>query len=142
MAKYRQGRIRQEIMREVNNMLLLEIKDPRIEGVTITDVSITGDLQHATIYYSTLADKAGARQKTERGLAAVTGKIRSALGKKLSLYKTPEIKFERDLSVDYGSHIDALLNKIKAKDAVEDEEYDDYEDDELIDDEEDIEEEK
>lgn len=138
MAKYRQGRIRQEIMREVNNMLLLEIKDPRIEGVTITDVSITGDLQHATIYYSTLSDKAGARQKTERGLAAISGKIRSGLGKKLTLYKTPEIKFERDMSVDYGSHIDALLNKIKEKDAVEDEEYDDYDDEELMDNEEDL----
>ena len=113
MAKYRAGRVRQEILREVNNILLLEIKDPRVEGVTITDVNVTGDLQQATIYYSTLSDKAGERQKTQRGLDAITGKVRSDLGKKLTLYKTPEIKFERDRSIDYGSHIDSLLNQIK-----------------------------
>lgn len=113
MAKYRVGRVRQEILREVNNILLLEIKDPRIDGVTITDVNLTGDLQHATIYYSTLSNKAGERQKTQRGLDAITGKVRSDLGKKLTLYKTPEIKFERDRSIDYGSHIDSLLNQIK-----------------------------
>ncbi|HBY88850.1 MAG: 30S ribosome-binding factor RbfA [Ruoffia tabacinasalis] len=113
MAKYRAGRVRQEILREVNNILLLEIKDPRVEGVTITDVNVTGDLQQATIYYSTLSDKAGERQKTQRGLDAITGKVRRDLGKKLTLYKTPEIKFERDRSIDYGSHIDSLLNQIK-----------------------------
>lgn len=127
MAKYRVGRVRQEILREVNNIFLREIKDPRIEGVTITDVALTGDLQHATIYYSTLSNKAGERQKTERGLAAITGKVRSELGKKLTLYKTPEIKFERDQSIDYGSHIDSLLNQIKSKesDSVDDLDIDD-----------------
>lgn len=119
MAKYRAGRVRQEILREVNNILLLEIKDPRVEGVTITDVNVTGDLQQATIYYSTLSDKAGERQKTQRGLDAITGKVRSDLGKKLTLYKTPEIKFERDRSIDYGSHIDSLLNQIKGDDSEE-----------------------
>lgn len=115
MAKYRVGRVRQEILREVNNIMLLEIKDPRIEGVTITDVNLTGDLQQATIYYSTLSNKAGERQKTQRGLDAITGKVRSELGKKLTLYKTPEIKFERDQSIDYGSHIDSLLEQIKSE---------------------------
>ncbi|MGX7108389.1 30S ribosome-binding factor RbfA [Facklamia miroungae] len=112
MAKYRIGRVRQEIMREVNDILFKEIKDPRVEGVTITDVEITGDLQNATIYYSTLSDKASQRQKTSDGLKAVTGKVRSELGSRLTLYKVPEIKFERDQSIDYGNHIDALLNQL------------------------------
>ncbi|MCW6653273.1 30S ribosome-binding factor RbfA [Aerococcaceae bacterium NML191292] len=115
MANYRVGRVRQEILREVNNIFLREVKDPRIEGVTITDVDLTGDLQQATIYYSTLSDKAGERQKTEAGLKAVTGLVRSELGKRLKIYKTPEIKFERDASVDYGNRIDTLLNKIKSE---------------------------
>ncbi|MBD3948868.1 30S ribosome-binding factor RbfA [Tuanshanicoccus lijuaniae] len=114
MANYRHGRVRQEIMREVNRILMREIKDPRIEGVTITDVELTGDLQHATIFYSTLSDKAGARQKTQAGLEAVTGKVRSELGKAIQLYKVPELTFERDSSVDYGNRIDSLLNQIKS----------------------------
>ncbi|MGF3066141.1 30S ribosome-binding factor RbfA [Facklamia sp. P12945] len=112
MVKYRIGRVRQEIMREVNDILLKEIKDPRVEGVTITDVELTGDLQNATIFYSTLSDKAGERQKTSDGLKAITGKVRSELGSRLSLYKVPEVKFERDQSVDYGSRIDSLLNQL------------------------------
>ena len=119
MANYRVGRVRQEIMREVNRILLREAKDSRIEGVTITDVDLTGDLQQATIFYSTLSDKAGQRQKTEAGLKAVTGLVRSELGKVLKLYKTPEIRFERDRSVDYGNRIDQLLNQIHQQDQAE-----------------------
>lgn len=116
MANFRHGRVKQEILREVNRILMREIKDPRVEGVTITDVELTGDLQQATIYYSTLSDKAGARQKEQAGLEAVTGKVRSELGKAIKLYKVPELKFERDTSVDYGNRIDALLDKIKQSD--------------------------
>lgn len=116
MANFRHGRVKQEILREVNRLLMREIKDPRVEGVTITDVELTGDLQQATIYYSTLSDKAGARQKEQAGLEAVTGIVRSELGKAIKLYKVPELKFERDTSVDYGNRIDALLDKIKQSD--------------------------
>nr|WP_276932266.1 30S ribosome-binding factor RbfA [Globicatella sulfidifaciens] len=118
MANFRHGRVKQEILREVNRILMREIKDPRVEGVTITDVELTGDLQQATIYYSTLSDKAGARQKEQAGLEAVTGKMRSELGKAIKLYKVPELKFERDTSVDYGNRIDALLDKIKQSDEI------------------------
>ena len=112
MAKYRVPRVRQEILREVNNILMREIKDPRVEGVTITDVDLTGDLQQATIYYSTMSDLAGQRQKKQAGLDASTGKIRGLLGKKLSIYTTPEIKFERDPSIDYGNRIEDILRQI------------------------------
>ena len=118
MANFRHGRVKQEILREVNRILMREIKDPRVEGVTITDVELTGDLQQATIYYSTLSDKAGARQKEQAGLEAVTGIVRSELGKAIKLYKVPELKFERDTSVDYGNRIDALLDKIKQSDEI------------------------
>ena len=82
-------------------------------------MDLTGDLQQATIFYSTLSDKAGQRQKTEAGLKAVTGLVRSELGKVLKLYKTPEIRFERDRSVDYGNRIDQLLNQIHQQDQAE-----------------------
>lgn len=118
MANFRHGRVKQEILREVNRILMREIKDPRVEGVTITDVELTGDLQQATIYYSTFSDKAGARQKEQAGLEAVTGIVRSELGKAIKLYKVPELKFERDTSVDYGNRIDALLDKIKQSDEI------------------------
>ncbi len=57
MAHYRVGRLEQEIQKEVNDILLKRVRDPRVQGVTLTGVEVTGDLQQATIYYSILSDK-------------------------------------------------------------------------------------
>lgn len=111
--RHRVDRVKQEILREVNDILLKEIKDPRIEGVTITDVDLTGDLQEATIFYSTLDPEDNKRKSTQIGLDKATGKVRTELSKRLTLYKVPEIAFERDASIDYGQRIDELLEQIK-----------------------------
>lgn len=109
---YRVGRLSQEIQREVNDILTKRVRDPRVQGVTITGVEVTGDLQHATIYYSTLSNLASDAEKTQIGLDKATGLIRRELGQRLRIYVTPEIKFERDESVRYGNHIDELLSKL------------------------------
>lgn len=113
MANYRVGRVRQEILREVNDILLREVKDPRVDGVTITDVELTGDLQQASIFYSTLSNHPDERDKTQQGLDASTPLIRKILGGRLQIYKTPELSFERDASIDYGNRIEDLLNQLK-----------------------------
>lgn len=109
---YRVDRLSQEIQREVDDILLKRIRDPRVQGVTITGVDVTGDLQQATIYYSILSDKASDMEKTQAGLDKATGLIRSELGARLNIFKTPEIKFERDKSIAYGSRIDQLINQL------------------------------
>ncbi|AMB94727.1 30S ribosome-binding factor RbfA [Aerococcus sanguinicola] len=116
MAKYRVERVAQEILREVNDILQKRVKDPRVENVTITDVDVTGDLQQATVYYSTLDKSESKREEVQKGLDKASGLIRSEVGKRLQIYKTPELSFKRDSSLEYGEHIDALLNKIKAED--------------------------
>lgn len=58
MANYRDRRVAQEILKEVNQILRKKVRDPRVQDVTITDVRVTGDLQQATIFYSTLTDLA------------------------------------------------------------------------------------
>ena len=112
MANFRAGRIKQEIQREVNDILAKRVKDPRVANVNITDVEITGDLQQATIYYSTLSELASDREKTQLGLDKATGLVRKELGTRLTLYKTPELIFKRDESVAYGSKIDELIRKM------------------------------
>ncbi len=57
MANFRTGRVAQEIQKEVNDILVKRVKDPRVSNVTITEVKVTGDLQQATIYYSILSEK-------------------------------------------------------------------------------------
>ena len=112
MANYRDRRVGQEILREINDILRKRVRDPRVQGITITDVRVTGYLQQATIYYSLLSDQASDQQKAQEGLDKAKGLIRKELGQRLSLYKTPELIFEQDASVQYGNHIDDLIRKL------------------------------
>lgn len=116
MAKYRAERVKQEIMREVNDILKKRVRDPRVQDVTLTDIDLTGDLQEATIYYSTLSKLASDREKTQQGLDKASGLIRSELGSRLQIYSTPTIEFKRDESIEYGERIDQLLASLNKKD--------------------------
>src|SRR5699024_10019168 len=116
MAKFRAERVSQEILRDVNDILRKTVKDPRVEGVTITDVEVTGDLQQATIFYTTLSELASEREKAQKGWENSSGLVRSEIGKRLNIYKKPEIFFERDRSIEYGNHIDQLLAQLNKKD--------------------------
>ena len=109
---FRVGRLEQEIQREVNDLLLKRIRDPRIEGVTVTDVEVTGDLQQAKVFYSVLSELASVNKKAAEGLDAATGLIRKELGSRLRIYKTPELKFVKDESIQYGNKIDDLIRQL------------------------------
>ena len=110
--QFRVDRLAGEIQREVDDILLKRVRDPRVKGITITGVDVTGDLQQATIYYSLLSDLASDGEKAQAGLDKATGLIRSELGSRLNIFKTPAIKFDRDKSIAYGSKIDQLINKL------------------------------
>ncbi|WP_404974980.1 30S ribosome-binding factor RbfA [Weissella paramesenteroides] len=109
---FRVGRLEQEIQREINDLLLKRIRDPRIEGVTVTGVEVTGDLQQAKIFYSVLSELASVNKKAAEGLDAATGLIRKEVGSRLRIYKTPELKFVKDESVQYGNKIDDLIRQL------------------------------
>ncbi|WP_022790849.1 30S ribosome-binding factor RbfA [Weissella halotolerans] len=113
---FRVGRLEQEIQREVNDILLKRIRDPRVAGITVTGVEVTGDLQQATIYYSVFSKEANADEQVAAGLEAASGLIRKELGSRLTIYKTPELKFVKDDSVEYGNHIDDLIRKLNQPD--------------------------
>lgn len=115
MAKYRDRRVGQEILKEVNDIIQKKVKDPRIKGITVTDVRVTGDLQQATIFYSILSDSEKEIEAVALGLEKAKGLIRKELGQRLSIYTTPELIFERDASIQYGSHIDELIRQLHEK---------------------------
>ena len=110
--RYRVDRLAEQIQREVDDILLKRVRDPRVQDITITGVDVTGDLQQATIYYSLLSDKASDGEKAQQGLDKAQGLIRSELGSRLNIFKTPELTFKRDPSVAYGSRIDQLINQL------------------------------
>jgi ribosome-binding factor A len=104
----RATRVGEQMKKELGEIIGRKIKDPRIGFVTVTDVEVTGDLQQAKVFISVLGDDEQ-RQNTLKGLAKAKGFIRSEIGQRIRLRKTPEITFEFDESVDYGNRIEALL---------------------------------
>lgn len=114
--KKRIGRVSQEILRAVNEVLLKDVRDPRINGVTITEVELTGDLQQATIYYTSLDDSDKAKEEVQEGLEKASGLIRSGVSEHLTTYHSPELLFARDESIESGNRIDELLNQIRQED--------------------------
>ncbi|MFD1735860.1 30S ribosome-binding factor RbfA [Bacillus salitolerans] len=104
----RATRVGEQMKKELGEIIGRKIKDPRIGFVTVTDVEVTGDLQQAKVFISVLGDDEQ-RQNTLKGLAKAKGFIRSEIGQRIRLRKTPEITFEFDESVDYGNRIESLL---------------------------------
>ncbi|WP_155286627.1 30S ribosome-binding factor RbfA [Lacticaseibacillus zhaodongensis] len=107
--KHRIGRVETQIQREVDDILLKLVNDHRVNGVTITGVELTGDLQQATVYYSTLQDDEKTKAQAQEGLDKATGLIRREVGKRIRLFKVPTMTFARDESVEYGAKIDRLI---------------------------------
>ncbi len=110
----RANRVGEQMKKELGDIIGRKIKDPRIGFVTVTDVSVSGDLQIAKVFISVLGDEEQ-RQNTLKGLAKAKGFIRSEIGQRIRLRKTPEIQFEFDESIDYGNRIETLLHELNVE---------------------------
>lgn len=111
MTSQRMKRVESLILREVSDILLNRIKDPRVEGVTLTEARVSADLQNATIYYQCNA----ARDELEiaaAGLESARGKVKTMVGKRIRLKFLPDIQFKYDSSLEYAEHIEALLKEV------------------------------
>jgi ribosome-binding factor A len=118
MMSLRATRIGEQMKKELSDIIGRKLKDPRIGFVTVTDVRVTGDLQQAKVYITVLGDEEQ-RQNTLKGLAKAKGFIRSEIGQRIRLRKTPEIYFEIDESIDYGNRIESLIRKISQENTSE-----------------------
>lgn len=74
-----------------------------------------GDLSLAKVYYTIMSDLASDNQKAQTGLEKATGTIKRELGKQLTMYKIPDLVFEKDNSIAYGNKIDQLLRDLDNK---------------------------
>ncbi|MCA1053555.1 30S ribosome-binding factor RbfA [Rossellomorea aquimaris] len=109
---HRANRVGEQMKKELSDIIGRKIKDPRIGFVTVTDVQVSGDLQQAKVYITVLGGE-DQRENTLKGLAKAKGFIRSEVGQRVRLRKTPEIIFEFDESIEYGNHIETLLRKVQ-----------------------------
>ncbi|MCL2934215.1 MAG: 30S ribosome-binding factor RbfA [Trichodesmium sp. MAG_R03] len=112
----RVSRIASLIKQEISQILLHGIKDNRvgIGMVSVTDVDVSGDLQHAKIFVSIYGSDQ-VRSETMAGLRSATGYVQSELGHRIRLRRTPEILFIEDRSLERGTEIISLLNKLSQK---------------------------
>lgn len=92
------------------------VKDPDLGFVTVTDVRVTGDLQHASIFYTVFGDETQ-RERTAELLEKNRGKLRSFVGKQLQIRLTPSLEFIPDALPESASQIEGLLKEAKERDA-------------------------
>ncbi|MBL1177723.1 30S ribosome-binding factor RbfA [Pantanalinema sp. GBBB05] len=109
----RVARVAEQIKREVSLMLINDIKDDRVGAgmVSVTEVDVSGDLQHAKIFVS-IYGSSEAKAETMAGLKSATGFVRSELGQRIRLRRTPEVVFLEDDSLERGDRILSLLNRL------------------------------
>ncbi|WP_417900523.1 30S ribosome-binding factor RbfA [Bacillus haimaensis] len=116
----RSNRVGEQMKKELSDIIGRKIKDPRVGFVTVTDVQVTGDLQQAKVFISVLGDDEK-RQDTLIGLAKAKGFIRSEIGRRIRLRKTPELFFEFDESMEYGNRINTLIHELNRTDSDDEE---------------------
>ena len=92
------------------------LKDPRLGFVTITDVKVTGDLQHASIFY-TVYGSDEERTDSAAALKSATGMLRSEVGKNITSRLTPSLEFIADAVPENAKHIEALLAEAASRDS-------------------------
>jgi len=117
---YRPGRIGEEIRRIVSEMILRELKDPRLQScmVSVTAVDVTKDHSYATVFISAVSaetvDSEDAELKKEvlAAFNSAKGFIRNEIGRELELRHVPELIFKFDTSLEYGRHMDKLIDSL------------------------------
>jgi len=112
----RARRLAERIQQIVARMIDTRIKDPRLGFVTVTDVRVTGDLQHADVYYTVYGDD-DARAGSAAALASATGLIRSEVGKQTGVRLTPTLAFHLDAVPETAAHLEAALLEASRRDA-------------------------
>lgn len=113
----RARKLAERIQQIVARMLLdARVKDPRLGFVTVTDARVSGDLQHATVFYTVLGDDE-ARKSSAAGLESAKGLIRSEVGRLTGVRLTPTLDFVHDAVPETAAHVEAALREAAARDA-------------------------
>lgn len=111
MTRFRKNRVAELIREVISDIILYKVKDPRVQGVTITEVQMAADLKSAKVYFSSLAD--GKVQIHQEGLQAAEKFIRHQLRMELDLKYIPTLSFSYDESFDNFARINRLLRGIE-----------------------------
>lgn len=103
-------RIADQIQRELSEIIRMELKDPRVGLITITDVEVTQDNEHAKVFFTALGEPVQ-QEAAERALNHAAGFLRSSLAKVMKLRIVPQLRFTYDVSVERGVRLSNLIDE-------------------------------
>lgn len=115
MPSRRPERVNSLILEAIAEILLREVKDPRIHNVTLTAVTVGPDLKLAKVYFSTLRPED--REPALEGLRSAAGYIKRQVAGRLRLRHTPELRFLFDETLEKANHLESLLRQIEQKES-------------------------
>ncbi len=107
----KQDRIAWRIRQILSELLLREVSDPRLHGVTVTEVDIDRELQFARVYVNALGEEVR-QEEVMQGLNHAKGFLRRELGQSLRLRKTPELAFIWDTRYEQGEHLNQVISSL------------------------------
>ncbi len=113
LAGKRALKVGDQILKEMSFILLDRVTDPRVKGVTVTGIKLSNDLKRARVFFSVIGDE-NLIDKAQAGLDSAKGFIKREISSRMSLKYTPEIIFQYDSSLKYGSDMEKLFEKIKS----------------------------
>jgi len=108
----RSHRVAEQIKRELADLLQFEVKDPRVSQITVTEVEVTGDLAHAKVFFSAMANP----PELLSGLQKASGFLRSALSQRMLLRSVPQLHFVYDASIENGMRMSRLIDEAIVQD--------------------------
>lgn len=111
MNQKKQGRVAERIQEILGTLIQFQVKDPRLQGVTVIDVEIDRELMYATVYVSSLGGEED-REEVMDGLDDANGFLRREVGSHLSLRRVPELRFEWDETRQQAARIEDLLDSL------------------------------
>lgn len=116
MSGRRADRIGDQVLREIADLLMRKVKDPRVKGATLTGISMSNDLKHARVYYSVIGSEREILE-AQAGLDSAKGYIKKEIGLRLELKYMPDIIFRHDPSLATGEQMEKLFQQIRKDDS-------------------------
>ena len=118
LAGKRAVRVGDQLLREIADLVMKKVNDPRVKGATITGIHLSNDLKHAKVYYSLIGDEKDVT-RTQTGFDRAKGFIKREIGNRMDLKYIPDITFEHDPSLEKGSYMERLFEKLKSDESTD-----------------------
>jgi ribosome-binding factor A len=107
----KQDRVAERVHGILSELLLREVSDPRLQGVTVTEVKLDPELMFADVYVNALGDETR-RDEVLIGLKSATGFLRREVGKRVRLRNTPELHFHWDQTLERGERLNRIISSL------------------------------